>query len=317
MTLQGLAWRPDGKEIWFTGTKSGGNRALYAVGRSGRLRLLYRQTGSLTLEDVSPKGDVLLADEDLRVGIVSRAPGQSAERDLSWLDFSAVRDLSNDGREILFDESAEGGGENGTIFLRKTDGSLPVRLGSGIGLGLSPDHRWVLAALPADRYLLRALPVGPGEVRVLAAKKFIINWAGWFPDGNRILLQGSEAGRGSRLHVLEVSTGSTRPLTPEGVHPVAYSNLISPDGRLVPAVGPDRTVSLYPTDGGEPRRIPGLAPEELPCGWDALGRVLFVYRPGELPAHIYRLDIQTGARQAWKELMPGDELAFIPPVAGG
>ena len=30
-TAQGLAWSPDGKEVWFTGSRVGANRALYAV----------------------------------------------------------------------------------------------------------------------------------------------------------------------------------------------------------------------------------------------------------------------------------------------
>jgi Tol biopolymer transport system component len=313
MSLQGLAWWPDGKEIWFTGTKSGGNRALHAVSRSGRLRLVFRQTGSLTLDDISARGEVLLADENLRVGIVSRAPGQAAERDLSWLDFSALRDLSSDGREILFDESAEGGGEKGTIFVRKTDGSLPVRLASGLALGLSPDGRSVLAVSQPNGLLL--LPIGAGEPRLLATEKFRVNWASWFPDGKRILVSGAESGHGMRLYVQEVNGGPARPVSPEGVHLIAYSHLISPDGRLVPATGPDRTVSLFPVDGGKPRPIPGLASDELPCGWDAPGRVLFVYRPGELPARVFRLDVETGARQPWKVLMPGDPtgVSFIRP----
>ncbi len=315
MSLQGLAWWPGGKEIWFTGTKSGGNRALHAVDRSGHLRLVFRQTGSLTLEDISPGGEVLLADEDLRVGIISRGPGQAAERDLSWLDFSALRDLSGDGREILFDESAEGGGENGTIFVRKTDGSLPVRLASGVGLGLSPDGRSVLAGSPAEPNTLRLLPVGTGEPRLLATEKFQVNGASWFPDGKRLLVSGSESGHGARLYVQDANGGSARPVSPEGIHLIAYSNLISPDGKLVPAIGPDNTVSLLSVEGGEPRRIPGLASDELPCGWDASGRVLFVYRPGELPAHVFRVDLETGARQPWKELMPGDPtgVSFIRP----
>ena len=44
----------------------------------------------------------------------------------------------------------------------------------------------------------------------------------------------------------------------------------------------------------------------MPCGWDAAGRNLFVYRPGQLPARMTRLDIETGARQPFMELMPGD-----------
>jgi len=161
-SIQGLAWAPGGKEVWFTGTKSAGNRALYAASRSGELRLVYRQTGSLTLADVSSKGEVLLVDEDLRLGIVSRAPGEPAERDSSYLDFSAVRALSSDGKLVLFDEASEGGGEEGSIFLRKTDGSPPVRLGAGFSMAFSPDGKSVLAGTPRD---LLELPTAAGRVR--------------------------------------------------------------------------------------------------------------------------------------------------------
>ncbi|MEP6995885.1 MAG: protein kinase, partial [Acidobacteriota bacterium] len=307
VSLQGLAWWPDGKEIWFTGTKAGGNRALHAVNRSARLRLVFRQTGSLTLNDISPKGEVLLAEEDLRLGIISRAPGQSADRDLSWLDFSALRAISSDGKRILFDEASEGGGESGAIFVRPTDGSPPTRLGSGVGMSLSPDGRSVIVGVPNEPKALRLLPVGAGEPRSLATEAFDVSWANWFPDGRRFLVAGGETGHGARLYVQEVNGGALRAISPEGVHLVPYSNLISPDGQRIPAIGSDGTVWLFPTDAaGPPRRIPGLAPDEIPCGWTADGRILFVYKPGELPAHVDRLDVETGARKPWKELMPSD-----------
>ena len=305
-SLQGLAWRPDGKEIWFTGTKAGGNRSLYAVTPSGQLRVVFRQTGSLTLSDISAAGEVLLVNEDLRVGIISQAPGEPTERDLSWLDFSALRDMSPDGRRILFDESAEGGGEEGTTFLRDTDGSLPMRLSIGYGMGLSPDGRLVVSSVPTDPSSLRLLPVGAGEMRIVTHEPFPIIWAEWLPDGKQILLSGGETGHGARLYLQDISGGPARPVGPEGVHLIPYSNLVSPDGKWVPAVATDRSVSLYPLDGGKPLAINGLAPEEVPCGWDATGSALFVYRPGELPAKVSKLDIQTGTRKPWKELMPGD-----------
>jgi len=36
------------------------------------------------------------------------------------------------------------------------------------------------------------------------------------------------------------------------------------------------------------------------------GRSLYIYQPGELPASVYRLDIQTGKRTLWKQLLPSD-----------
>ena len=314
-TIQGLAWSKDGKEIWFTGTKVGGNRSLWAVDRSGRLRLVFRQTGSLRLEDISRAGDMLLVDEEIRVGIIGRGPGQAKERDLSWLDFSALRDFSRDGKKVLFDESAEGGGAEGGVFLRDTEGSAPVRLGPGFGMGLSPDERLVVSSAPSHRNAVRLLPVGAGEPRTLAELPFPLTWADWLPDGKGILLSGGESGHGSRLYVLGVEGGAARPVSPEGVQLIPYTNLISQDGKLVPAVGPDRTVLLFPLDGSAPRHIPGLVSDEVPCGWDTTGRALYVYRPGEMPARITRLDVETGARKPWLELMPTDAtgVTFIRP----
>ncbi len=43
-----LAWSPGGDEIWFTATRTGGDRSLYAVNLSGSVRLLARVPGELT-----------------------------------------------------------------------------------------------------------------------------------------------------------------------------------------------------------------------------------------------------------------------------
>jgi hypothetical protein len=55
-SILGLAWAPDGEEIWFTGTKTGAAQAIHAVTRSGSERLLLRAPATLTLHDVSIDG---------------------------------------------------------------------------------------------------------------------------------------------------------------------------------------------------------------------------------------------------------------------
>src|SRR5262249_55577893 len=144
-TAAGLAWSPRGDEVWFTATRSGGSRALYAVSLSGRERLLARVTGSLTLRDVNRDGRVLFTHDSTRLGIFALPPGETKERDLSWFDWSLVRDFSLDGKTVLFDESAEGGGPNYSVYLRKTDGSPAVRLGDGAAMAISPDGKWVIS----------------------------------------------------------------------------------------------------------------------------------------------------------------------------
>ena len=93
-SAQGLAWSPDGREIWFTAAEVG-NRGLYAVTLSGKLRVLATVTGSLTIQDVSRDGRVLLIDDALS-RLPPLRPGDH-ERDLSWLDWSRPSGLSKDG----------------------------------------------------------------------------------------------------------------------------------------------------------------------------------------------------------------------------
>jgi DNA-binding winged helix-turn-helix (wHTH) protein len=102
----GLAWSPSGQEIWFTAARVGGSRALWAVTLAGKLRLVARVPGSLTLQDISKDGRVLLTREDKRVEMAGRVGGDTAERDLSWFDWTGVQDLSADGNLVLFDERA-------------------------------------------------------------------------------------------------------------------------------------------------------------------------------------------------------------------
>src|SRR5262249_22333966 len=142
--IQGLAWRPDGKEIWFAATTRNEGRGLYAVTPSGKMRLVARMPGSPWLFDISRDGRVLIDQYSTRLQIAAQPPGENRERDLSWLDGSTLNDLSRDGKRILFTEQFYGGGENSGVYIRGTDGSPAVRLGEGIAFGFSPDMKWAV-----------------------------------------------------------------------------------------------------------------------------------------------------------------------------
>jgi WD40-like Beta Propeller Repeat len=62
-----------------------------------------------------------------------------------------------------------------------------VRLGTGLGIALSPDGRWALAVRPSDPTKLLMLPTGAGETRQIGTSRFRHVNDGWFPDGKRIL----------------------------------------------------------------------------------------------------------------------------------
>src|SRR5262245_10890078 len=69
LSAQGLAWSPNGKEVWFTATKSGVARALWAVDLRGRERLLASAPGTLTLQDVARDGAILVTRDNTRMAI--------------------------------------------------------------------------------------------------------------------------------------------------------------------------------------------------------------------------------------------------------
>ncbi len=313
-TAQGLAWSPDGKEVWFTATVTGIDRVVYAVDLLGHQRLVARVPGDLRLLDIGHDGRVLLARDNTRRGLIARAAVDTSERDLSWLDWSYPSDLSVDGKTLLFREEGEGGGLRYTGYLRQTDGSPAVRLAEGRAFALSTDGRWVLSTTGDEAGKLVVLPTRAGEPQVLSGKPMNYIGARWFPDGKHFLFSGNEPDHGVRLYVQDRVGGKPLAISPEGTYGLAY--LISPDGQEVAAVGPDQKGYLYPVAGGDPRPIPSLVAGELPVAWSSDGRSIFVYRSAELPAKVDLIELSTGRRTLWKELRPSDPagVEFIGPI---
>ena len=313
-TVQGLAWSPDGSEIWAT---AGGN--LIAVSGAEKTRLLARVPGTNWLLDVSKAGRVLLAHTAIRREIVGLAPGETRERNLSWFDWSYPADLSADGRTVLFDEANRSSETGYEIYARKTGGEPAVLLGEGSAIALSPDGRWAISILhPFGQTQLTMLPTGAGQPRVLTQDgiRYTNQAAGWLPDGRTVIVAGAEAGHASRIYVRNVEGGAARPITPEGIR-IAFNGIaVSPDGKFVAAIDPQSRPVLYPVAGGPPRPVAGVEPGELPVRFDSTGALFVVSPVGVLPAQVTRVDVASGRREAWKQLTPLDPAGVfsIDPV---
>ena len=314
MSAYGLAWPPSGREVWFTATRVGSDRTLFAVSLDGKERILSRAPGTLTLHDISKTGRVLLSRDDWRLGIIALAPGQSKEQDLSYLDFSAIRGLSPDGKLLLFDESGEAGGAAGVAYLRKTDGSPPLRLADVSSMSLSADGKWALAVTFQGVNQFTLIPTGTGESKTLPVSQLNIHWGGWLPGNREFLFSANAQGHGSRIYRESVDGSAQRPVTPEGVSPAPYTQAVSPDGRFVLAVDADGNSAVYSAETGEPKSIPGMEPGEQAIGWTGDGSSIYAYRPS-VPARIYRVELSSGHRQLWKELSPAEPsgVTFIRP----
>lgn len=310
-SLGGIAWSPDGNELWFAGAKTGANRSLWASAPGGEPRLVSSVAGSLYLHDIARDGRVLVSRETVRSEILVHRPGDERERDLSWLDGSTAADISQDGSMLLFSELNHGGGANYSVYLRNTDGSPAIRLGDGNATGLSPDGKWALAIQPTSPPTLVALPTGAGDPRTLLREGFDqIFAARWFPDGRRVLLLASEPGKQIRSYLLDLDSGeSPRALTEEG----HYGALLTPDGSALAVVNEATfTWSLVPIAGGPATPIRGLNEGEIPVRWAEDGKHLYLRVTKKFPLTIMRLDPATGRRESVVETSPADMTGVKP-----
>ncbi|MGH9746509.1 MAG: protein kinase domain-containing protein [Candidatus Acidiferrales bacterium] len=309
----GLAWSPNGQETWFTATHEGLGRALYAVDLSGNLRLLARVPGALTLMDIARDGRVLLRREASRQEIKAFIAGDTNGRELSWFDYSLPADMSRDGKTLLFGEVGEAGGDSYGIYLRGTDGSPAVRLGDGNPQRLSPDGKWVLAITHANPEQLFLLPTKAGEPRTISNDTIDHFTAAWTPDGKQVVFYGVEPGKGPRLYVQDLEGGKPRAISPEGA--VASFILVTPDGKLAVGTGADGNRWFFPISGGDPQPIPGIQPNERIAGFSADGKAVFSYNIAGLPCAITKIDLATGKRTVWKQLVPADA-AGVDSIGG-
>jgi serine/threonine protein kinase/dipeptidyl aminopeptidase/acylaminoacyl peptidase len=304
--VNGLAWSTDGKEIWITGTDTSAPPALYAVNvDTGDSRLVSRLTGSMKLFDISSAANVLLSNGLWRAALEYQAPGETIERDTSWLDWSIVTDLSHDGKTLLFNETREGGGAANGIYLRTAGSPAPVRLADGVGDALSPDGKFVLAHNGAK---LAVIPTGSGEARDLKLEGAFDQGAAWLPDSRHAVAGGALPQKAYQLLLIDTLDETTKPISPEHIWGEAFRPFaVSPDGRYVAGMTAQQTIVLYPVDGAAPPvKVAGVETGEVPIQWSADAASLFVYRPTTLPAQVYRINLATGAREPWKQFTPTD-----------
>jgi hypothetical protein len=310
-SLQGILWSPAGDEIWFTSTNTGQAANPRAVTLSGKLRTITNVPGGMWLEDLR-NGTVLAVANHLRLSIRGMAPGGKEEHELGWFGWSELRDISRDGQKILFEEEGDGGGPNYTVYLRDTDGSPPARIGEGLAMAISPDTKWAITKR-AKGGPLNLVPTGAGESRQLTHDAVSYDGARFFPDGKHVLAYGIEAGHGGRDYVIDLSSGDSKSITPEGMGGVQ----LSPDGKNVAVRASDGKRGIWSLETGTFRAIPGLESKDIVIGWTPDGGSVYVTLSNPLAKSLKvdRVNIQTGKRDPWRTL--GEEPGGQGATVGG
>jgi dipeptidyl aminopeptidase/acylaminoacyl peptidase len=307
-SLQGIAWRPDGRELWFTASNTSINRSLYAVTLSSITRSLQTVPGGVLLEDVASNGKVLLNHYDRRLLVMVSTAAYPEEQDLSWFDWPVYFRFSNDGKQVLLGDESSASGPNYSTYLRNVDGSAAVRLGDGEGLALSPDGKLAVSRLPQSPDQLLLLPTGAGEARKLTRSTLLHEKADWFPDSKRIVFTGGPA----RTYLLDLN-GNETPLTPEGT----TGTLVTPDSRYVLVQTREGKHELFPVTGGEPKPLDWLRQNDEPLRFSADGRFLFVAtaEAGDPGRNLYRINFADGKRTLQRHIQPPQN-AYSSEIGG-
>jgi serine/threonine protein kinase/Tol biopolymer transport system component len=312
-SVEGIVWSPSGDEIWFSASNAGSSDNLRGVTLDGKLRTIANVPGGMWTEDIR-NGVLLVVSQQQRVELSGVPPGSKEERELGWLGWSTDMKLSSDGKKVLFTEEADGGGPNYTVFLRDTDGSPPVRISDGLGVAISPDNKWVVTE-SARGGPLSLVPAGAGEVRQLTHDNITYTDATFLPDRTHLLADGIETGHGARAYLIDLNSGDSKALTPEGT----TGNLVSPDGKKVIMRGPDGRLGVWLLGENKLKTIPGLDPNFLITSWlpDSTTVYANLSRFRQKTAKVYKLNTVTGKAEFWREFgngLSGGISSVVSPV---
>ena len=295
ISIRGLAWSPDGAEIWFTGVRGGAEitDAVYAVTPAGQQRVVMASPVGMKLYDVASDGRVLLGVETVDRRVEALLAGSTEPRNVAIRESSTSQWLASDGSRLTISDQTT---PRYTAYVLKAGGSAPVELGEGNSHGISPDGLWGLA-LPVTGAPVLLHPTGAGRTRELPnPNSLLFDTAAWL-DNRRVILFGQPEGKPGRGYIQDIDGGPPRPFTAEGVTALRWWSLpVAPDASRVIARGEDGVPSFFRVSDGAREPVPGLHPGELPMRFSEDGRAVLVARGNGLPWVIERLDLATGRR---------------------
>jgi DNA-binding winged helix-turn-helix (wHTH) protein len=292
-SAQGLAWAPSGKEVWFTASKSGSQRALYSISLTSVTRLVGNVPGALRLLDISRTGRVLISRDDERMLMAGKLSADRGPEDLSWYDYSHVDAISSDGNLLLFTESGEAGGAHYSMFIHDRSANKTTRIGGAEGLSISPDRKWVLAMDVKNPGSLSLQAIGSGDQKTISGAGLRYQWATFFPDGQRLLAGGAYPGQPLHLYTQRLDGGPPVPLNTSTYLDFA---VISPDSKKVAGYALGRRLVTLSLDTFATQDIPGTT-GLLPVSWSPDGRTLLLSTISGPVLKLSRVDPVTGSTE--------------------
>jgi hypothetical protein len=311
-SIDGLAWSPNGNELWFTGSHDNEDHEVWALKPGSPERILLRAPTRVRLNAIDQNGEALITSGEWGAEIGGVLAGDTHERDLSWYGDEDLGGISDDGATIAATQLSQGAGANYQTYFRRVDGSATVLLGPGSAVGISPDGKSILSLLPSGRQnQLLVYPTGPGEIKKFDLGNLEFSGSnnyvtGWTADGRLVGFLGKEPGKPQFAYTYNFAKGETKALTDKET--LAAS--ISPDGKSLVAVFGDGHSVMDAVFGGNPQPVPGMQSGDYPLQWEKSGQALFVW-DRSFPAEVFRIDLATGKRELWKNIVPADPIGVL------
>jgi len=313
LSLEGLAWSPDGKEVWFSGTTYGGwADSIHAVTLSGKERVVLSLPSGLRLHDIGRDGRVLLSRDSWRTQLKGLFPGDAHEHAYSWLDNTEMTAISSDGRAITFYEAGDTYyiERDALAYYRRTDSSPAVRLGAGRAV-LSPDGKWVLEFSKKGRKLVLR-PVGAGEPKEIPTSELDgFDHLVWSDNGQEIAYEGYTSQNEWNIYTQRVGGGP--PVLVKATGRNSFP-VLTPDGGML-AIREERGgISLFHRDGGHPVALTGVLDSEYPVRFANGGKSLVVADPTPQELVITIVELASGHREPWKRFTTEPDVGTAAPL---
>lgn len=295
-----LSWHRPSGELWFSAARQGELRSVWAITASGgAVRRVLPGAGNLSVSDVSPDGRALVGRGGSRLEMAAASVESPEARDISWLDWSSVKDVSRGGESVLFEENGDGVAGKSVVFLHQRADQSTLKLGNGMAMALNSDASEALVLDDSDRKVLRMIPIGPGKPRELPRSGLTFQWARFYPDGKSMVALASRGQEPLRLYKVGVADGQSVPIAPPGM---VRNTAVSPDGSTVAALCADGKLRLYPAGEVVPAEEP-LAP----ILWTRNGIIVqHTSAYTSVPARLSVIDPKSGRTRPFAMVDPGD-----------
>jgi Tol biopolymer transport system component len=296
----GLAWSPDGTEIYFASRETTHQMVVLAAKLDGTIREALNGPGDLTLHDVAKDGEWLVSRDVHTDRVLARGPNDSVATVVaSWLDYAWLPVLSGDGRQLAVSDASSESGDNYSIWLRSSSGGRLARIGDGWPRSFTTDGSAVLAVVPTQPAKLVLYPTGAGNERPIPTPFATIDDAGWLIADSSVYICGHGADKTSRCVVEDlkgsqaaISAAFARAIGSEWPSPLNPLR-VSPDGRSI-AVKDGAGYTITDIATGAAHKFAGRPGDLSLVRWNPDGRALWVL--GGTPPELQRIDVATSSR---------------------